>query len=78
MVFGGVGVGLVIACLLGCATAPPAFLIGEPLAIGADLVYRARVGGRHWFHPHCGGHIGFLPVWVVGIMVIVLILVIEM
>jgi hypothetical protein len=77
MVIGGLGLGAGIAWLVGCADVRGIMLIGEPLAIAADLAYRARLGRRHWFHPHYGGHIAFAPVWLVGILVVVLVLLLE-
>ena len=81
LIFNGPGI-LMVAIALGIASGigplagtsaegPPMILAGL-LGAAMDLVYRARRSGRRWLHPSFGGALCFIPVWVLGIVWLVL------
>jgi hypothetical protein len=35
-----------------------------------DVVYRFRCGGRRWIHHLHGGHLYFIPMWVLGVLLL--------
>lgn len=47
-------------------------IIAGPVVALADLLYRAKRGERRWLHPHSGGNLFFVPVWVLGVLWFVL------
>ena len=58
--------------LTGLSAEGPLMLIAGPLAIACDLGYRLARSQGHWFHPGCGGSMFYLPVWLFGILWLVL------
>ncbi len=66
----GIAVGL--GHLVGLTAEGPMMIMAGPPCLGMDLAYRARYGGKRLFHPECGGSLFFLPVWVLGIVWMVL------
>ena len=75
IIFNFIGAGiLIVAFALGCAigyaldakTGAPVLGIGL-IAMALDLYYRWKVRGGEWFHPRRGGHISFIPVWIIGL-----------
>ena len=50
----------------------PLMIVAGPLCIALDLIYRLRRANRRWFSPAVGGALFFIPVWIVGIIWLVL------
>ena len=44
----------------------PLMIIAGPLIAILDLAYRFKSKNGHWFIPHRGGSLFFLPVWTFG------------
>lgn len=42
-------------------------LVGGLLALVLDLIYRMDAGGGSLLHPRRGGHVCFIPAWVLGL-----------
>ncbi|HWB59262.1 MAG TPA: hypothetical protein VG733_07210 [Chthoniobacteraceae bacterium] len=62
----------VVACSVASVYLPGSYLWvlftgawGAAMFLG-DLTYRATKGGRSWFHHLRGGHLFFIPVWILG------------
>jgi hypothetical protein len=73
MVLVGYPAGVGLALLLGQPNpANAGFVFGGPIITYLDMRYRRKVGQRHWFHPHRGGHLMFIPVWILGVIWIIL------
>lgn len=64
--------GLVVTQLLGASGNAPFMLIAGPIALACDAIYRWRHPAGHWLHPNGGGSFCFVPVWVVGMLWLVL------
>jgi hypothetical protein len=47
-------------------------IIAGPLCAALDLAYRLRRSERVWLHPNSGGSVFFIPVWILGILWLVL------
>jgi hypothetical protein len=47
-------------------------MIAVPLCLTMDAVYRFMLSGRRWFHPSLGGAQFFIPMWILGIIWLVL------
>jgi hypothetical protein len=50
-------------------------VIAGPLMVIWDLVYRRQRATEYsnwWYYPHLGGHIVFAPIWVIGLLCLVL------
>ena len=47
-------------------------IVAGLLCIALDLVYRFKRDDRRWFSPGVGGALFFIPVWVLGIVWLVL------
>jgi hypothetical protein len=58
--------------LIGTSAEGPLMIIAGPLCVAMDLVYRFMRSGRRWFHPSFGGSLFFIPVWILGIVWLVL------
>ena len=58
--------------LVGTTTKGPLMTIAGPLCAAIDLAYRYRRPDRRWFHPSFGGALFFIPVWILGIVWLVL------
>src|SRR5262245_46877619 len=61
-----------IGHLAGNSAEGPLMIIAGPLCVTMDLVYRLRHRERRWFHPNRGGALFFIPVWILGIIWLVL------
>ena len=65
MVIGGVlASGLVI--FFGAAALPLSMAAGGIIVIILDLLYRYKAGEGDLLHPRKGGHVFFIPVWILG------------
>lgn len=61
-----------IGYLAGTSAEGPLMMIAGPLCVAIDLAYRIRPSERRWFHPSFGGALFFIPVWILGIVWLVL------
>jgi hypothetical protein len=66
------GIAFGIGHLTGTSAEGPLMIIAGPLCVAMDLVYRFRRSERRWFHPSFGGALFFIPVWILGIIWLVL------
>ncbi len=66
------GIAFGIGHLVGISAEGPLMMIAGPLCAAIDLAYRHRRPDRHWFHPGFGGALFFIPVWMFGIVWLVL------
>jgi len=66
------GIALGIGHLAGVTAEGLMMIIAGPVCAALDLVYRSRRPDRRWFHPRFGGALFFIPVWVLGILWLVL------
>ncbi len=66
------GVALGVGHLTGISEEGPMMLIMGPLCIAMDLIYRFTRSARGWFHPNFGGALFLIPVWILGILWLVL------
>ncbi len=80
MIFNLLGLGMAFAAaFIGAIATGLLFRVnGGPLLYGVgvaailiDVIYRATKGGKQWVSPNSGGHIWFIPIWVLGIVAIV-------
>lgn len=58
--------------LTGTSAEGPLMIIAGSLAAAFDVIYRLKQSVRHWFHPSYGGSLFFLPVWIFGVLWMVL------
>lgn len=69
----GLAAGVILNLLLfGSINSDRMLFFGGPFIILADMLYRIRVGEGKWFSPNSGGHIFYIPMWIVGILWVVL------
>ena len=61
------GVGAGVGYLFGAKTEAPTMLVGGLLALVLDLIYRMDKGEGCLLHPRRGGHVCFIPAWVLGL-----------
>ena len=61
------GIGFGVGCLFGAKTDAPTMLVGGILALVFDLIYRMDKGDGSLLHPRRGGHVFFIPAWVIGL-----------
>lgn len=66
------GIAFGVGHLAGTTAEGPLMIIAGPLCAALDLAYRYRRPERHWFHPNLGGALFFIPVWILGIVWLVL------
>ena len=66
------GVAFGLGHLVGFTAEGPLMIVAGPLCAAMDLAYRSRRPERRWFHPSFGGALFFIPVWVFGIIWLVL------
>src|SRR4051812_28944183 len=66
------GIAFGVGRLAGISAEGPLMIIAGPLCAAMDLVYRFRHPDRRWFHPNWGGALFFIPVWILGIVWLVL------
>jgi hypothetical protein len=57
-----------IGYLVGTSAEGILMIVASPFLVGADVVYRATRATRQWFHPHGGGMLFFVPIWVWGVV----------
>ena len=62
----GFAIAFGIGAIFGTSAEGPLMLIGGPIVALLDLGYRFTVKNGHWFIPHRGGSLFFLPVWALG------------
>lgn len=76
IIFNLIGAGILILAfaigagatfLLGAKTDAPTMLVGGLVALVLDLIYRMGVGEQSLLHPRRGGHVFFIPAWVIGL-----------
>lgn len=76
IIFNLIGAGILIfafaigagaAFLLGAKTDAPTMVVGGLVALVLDLIYRMGVGEQSLLHPRRGGHVFFIPAWVIGL-----------
>ena len=58
--------------LIGTADEGPVMMIAGPLCCVLDGSYRYWKAERSWFAPHAGGSMFFIPIWLFGIVWLVL------
>lgn len=68
-----------LAAILANRIAPESFagatFLGLGLAwIAADIFYRFKWGQRRLFHPRHGGHLYYIPMWILGLLSLCLVL----
>lgn len=61
-----------IGKLTGTSAEGPLMMIAGPICIALDLAYRFQYSARRWFHPDAGGALFYIPVWLLGILWLVL------
>ena len=66
------GIAIGVGHLVSVSEEGPLMLIGGPLCIATDASFRMSKPERRWFHPHAGGSFFFLPMWLFGIIWLVL------
>ena len=66
------GIAFGIGHLTGTSAEGPLMIIAGPLCTAMDLVYRFKRANRRWFSPSVGGALFFIPVWILGIVWLVL------
>jgi hypothetical protein len=66
------GVAFGIGHLAGTSAEGPLMIIAGPLCVAMDLAYRYKRADRRWFSPGVGGALFFIPVWILGIVWLVL------
>jgi hypothetical protein len=57
-----------IGHLTGMSSEGPLMIVAGPLCMALDLVYRLKRADRRWFSPGVGGALFFIPVWILGII----------
>jgi hypothetical protein len=74
MVICGLAFGMAfgIGYLVGTSDEGPLMIIAGPLCTAMDTFVRLRKAGRRWFHPEAGGNLFFIPIWLLGIVWLVL------
>ena len=66
------GIALAVGHFAGTFDEGPLMIVFGPLCIGMDVAFRFRRPERRWFHPDTGGSVFFIPLWVLGILWLVL------
>jgi hypothetical protein len=61
-----------IGHLAGIADEGPLMIVAGRICTVLDGCYRFRSAERRWFHAHVGGTFFFIPIWVLGIVWLVL------
>ena len=72
MVAIALGIASGIGQLAGTSAEGPPMIIAGLSCAAMDLAYRARRSGHRWLHPSFGGALFFIPVWMLGIVWLVL------
>jgi hypothetical protein len=68
----GFGIAAGIGHLAGTSAEGPLMIIAGPLCAAMDLAYRFKRHAGRWFHPSYGGALFFIPVWILGVIWLVL------
>jgi hypothetical protein len=63
----GIGVGYLVTMTFGQKAAVPAVILEGLVLVALDLIYRMKREDGSLFHPRRGGHISFIPVWIIGL-----------
>lgn len=63
----GIGVGYLVTFIFGQKAAVPAVISEGLVLMALDVLYRMKTGEGSLFHPRRGGHISFIPVWIIGL-----------
>ncbi len=58
--------------LAGISAEGPLMMVAGPLCMALDLVYRLKLADRRWFSPGAGGSLFFIPVWILGVLWLIL------
>jgi hypothetical protein len=66
------GIAFGVGHLTGISDEGPLMIMAAPLCIALDLFYRFKSPDRRWIHPDHGGSLFFVPVWVMGIVWLIL------
>lgn len=66
------GIAFGVCSLLGLSGEGPLMLVGGPLAVACDALYRWKWNDSRWFHPGAGGSLFFLPLWMFGVLWLIL------
>jgi hypothetical protein len=61
-----------IGHLIGTSDEGHLMIIAGPLCVALDASYRFWRPERRWFHPDTGGSFFFIPIWLLGIVWLVL------
>jgi hypothetical protein len=72
MVAIALGIASGIGQLAGTSAEGPSMVIAGLSCAAMDLAYRVRRSRRRWLHPNFGGALCFIPVWILGIVWLVL------
>lgn len=64
----GFAVAFGIGALFGTSAEGPLMIMAGPVIVTLDLLYRFKTDAGHWFVPHRGGSLFFLPVWAFGVL----------
>lgn len=68
----GFGVALLVKAVSGVTAEGPLMLVGGPLCLVMDVAYRSTRSERHWFKAETGGVIFSIPLWIFGIVWVVI------
>jgi hypothetical protein len=68
----GVAVSMSVTAIVGIHSEGGTMMILGPVVLVADLAFRLLHKDGHWLSPTRGGHLFFLPVWMFGLLWIVL------
>ena len=65
-------VAYVVGLVIGTTAENLLMLMGGPLLVACDLLYRGKRAGsssghKRWYHPRLGGQLFFIPVWILGL-----------
>jgi hypothetical protein len=62
----GILVGSLVAHLFGDKSGAPSLVLEGLIITTLDLLYRKKAGGGSLIHPRMGGHVMFIPAWLIG------------
>jgi len=62
----GFAAGTLISLALHTKSGLPFTLVAGLLVVALDLLYRLKIGEGCFFHPRRGGHVFFIPAWILG------------
>src|SRR5579862_3321117 len=76
IIFNFIGAGILIAAVVlgssvaymfGDKSGGPSILVEGLVAIALDVLYRTKREEGSLIHPRKGGHVCFIPVWIIGV-----------